>query len=713
MRNTITALVLLLALNASAQTNYSPNKIYYQDNIPTGTFEISGWTKKYNVDADGDGIQDIVAMTGTEITVYTAVGNGGFTATTVSAGAYGFPNYGATAGGDLNNDGKLDFVWYNLFSNDLVVSYWSGIGSDYVPTYTTPARLNIPGLGAFDGSGDQMGLYGLNTADIDSDGDVDILGFGPNGIQLPHMIINNGDGTFTRYDLHPEAAYHTFSQVTDWNGDGRQDVLVSENGGIVLYTNDGNSGTPSVPSFTKTILVNAAAADNFDAVTGYFDVVDFNQDGQKDILLNASSFDFNTFSNYYFTRVFINTTTAPPAYTFAATELQKQFGYPAAVIGGFGARYEDIDGNGVLDVIGICGRNTAQPTRQLGVTLFSINGQNLVSATQATLMDRGPLTVGFGHASLNMMIDDVDGDNQRDYMIGYSNYPNVLLYRTRFPHFSQSGLTDFQLENKVFVGGSNTDVITLTVSATGGAGSLWVPNDNGALITNNGTLAVTLQGTVEQINYCLASTYFTPANNATYQLNFSVTNAFSETFTNSLQLTHGGIILPVQGLTLTATKKEGVAIVNWQTLSEQHALDFLVQHSSNGAAWTTIGTVTANGNTTGISSYHFVHQQPVKGTNFYRLIQRDHNGRFVHSNVATLAWNSTGNALTIYPNPVVGKKLSVVLEEAATLQVFDSRGQMILQQTMQKGLHQLNLSRFASGVYLIQAGKAQQKVMVP
>ncbi|HUC82488.1 MAG TPA: FG-GAP-like repeat-containing protein [Flavisolibacter sp.] len=713
MRKTLLALVLVSALYASAQTSLSPNTIYYQENFSPGSFRVSNSNKTYHVDANGDGRKDIVALNGYEIFVYTANGNGGFAVTPVFDGGYSFYGHGTMAAADLNKDGKLDFVWYNEFFNDLIVRYWSGTGSDNLPEYTAPTQLNLTGLGAVDDYwAYQMGLYGINTADIDGDGDVDILGFGPNGIQRPHMIINNGDGSFTRYDLHSEAAYQSFSQVTDWNGDGRLDVLVPENGGIVLYTNDGNSGVPSIPSFTKTVLVSAADASYFDSNGGYFDVVDFNQDGKKDILLNAFSYDFLANSFYTITRVLMNTTAAAPAYTFVPTELERTLGFFETMIGGFGARYEDVDGNGMLDVIGITGIAAAN-TSPLRVTLFSIDGQNVVTATQAPLISKGPLTAGFGEAGVNLAIEDIDGDNQRDYVIGHFNYPNVVSYRTRFPHFSQSGVTDFMLENKVFVGGNNADMVTLTVNITGGAGSFSVPNDNGAVITDNGSLTVTIEGTVEQINYCLASSFFTPANNAVYQLNFSVTNALSETFTNSLRLNQGGSILPVQGLTLAATKKAGAAIINWQTQSEQNALDFLVQHSSNGTNWTTIGTVTANGNSTIASHYSFVHQQPVTGVNFYRLIQRDNNGRFIHSSVVTLAWTAPASSLAVYPNPVVGKKLSVVLEEAVTVQVYDARGVMVLQQKMQKGLNELNLSGFASGMYLLQAGKAQQKLMVP
>lgn len=712
MKTTLPALGLLFALNAIAQPNYSPNKIFYQDRISEGNFRLSNENKTYHLDANGDGVKDIVAVTGSELYVYTALGNGHFKASQVSVGSYNLNGFGTTAAADLNQDGKIDFVWYNEKANDMIVSYWLGNGSDNVPTYTTPTPLHLSGLGAIDSYwGYQMGLYGVNTADIDGDGDVDILGFGPNGIQRPHMIINNGDNTFTRFDLHTDPAYQSYSQVTDWNGDGRLDVLVPENGNIMLYTNEGNSGTPSIPHFSKSVLVDAATAGEFDSNGSEFDLVDLNQDGRKDIVLNGSAFDFSTYTHYHLTRILINTTTAAPAYSFAATEMLRDFDYPFAVLGGSGARYQDVDGNGVLDIIGVTGKSNTTLI-QLSVNLLNIDAQNVVSATQAPLISNGPLTHNFGEASLSMLINDIDGDNQPDYVLGYSNQPNVVSYRTRFPSFTQTE-THFPLQNKVLVGGKNSDQVTLTINVTGGGGSFFVPSSNGAIVTGDGSLSLTIQGTVEQINVCLADSYFIPAQNATYQLNFGISNTFGETFTNSLSLIQGGITLPVQGLIVNATKKAGAAEVTWQTLSEKDAMDFLVQHSQNGTSWTTIGNVTANGNSTSSSYYRLLHQQPVKGTNYYRLIQRDTNRKLTYSKVVTVAWNTPGNSLAIYPNPVVGKMLSVVLEEAATVQLYDARGVMLLQQKMEKGVHQLNLSGFAGGMYLIRAGLAQQMVLVP
>ena len=47
----------------------------------------------------------------------------------------------------------------------------------------------------------------------------------------------------------------------------------------------------------------------------------------------------------------------------------------------------------------------------------------------------------------------------------------------------------------------------------------------------------------------------------------------------------------------------------------------LIEHATDGRHFTEIGKITGAGNSTTIQHYSFKHEQPVNGTNYYRLKQ--------------------------------------------------------------------------------------------
>ena len=98
---------------------------------------------------------------------------------------------------------------------------WRAIKSE-----TNRVYLN-DGTGHFtdadDISGDRNRTSSLITADIDGDGDIDVLV--GNDIQANRVYINDGAGNFTGADIS-STSYNTKSlAVADINGDGSMDVL--------------------------------------------------------------------------------------------------------------------------------------------------------------------------------------------------------------------------------------------------------------------------------------------------------------------------------------------------------------------------------------------------------------------------------------------------------------------------------------------------------
>lgn len=168
-------------------------------------------------DFNGDGIQDIVTIPGSDGRAHLALGDGvgGFT-TSVSGPVSAFaPN--ALAVGDLNSDNRPD----------VAASSFSGV--QIVFNDGTGPSIAGPWL---DGSG-----RGVAIADFDVDGDLDVASCGDD--RMVRYFLNDGTGAFT-LDTSVDVGQRIFGIAAgDFDRDGRPDLACAgEAGKIHLLTND-------------------------------------------------------------------------------------------------------------------------------------------------------------------------------------------------------------------------------------------------------------------------------------------------------------------------------------------------------------------------------------------------------------------------------------------------------------------------------------------
>lgn len=188
--------------------------------------------------------------------------------------------------------------------------------------------------------------------------------------------------------------------------------------------------------------------------------------------------------------------------------------------------------------------------------------------------------------------------------------------------------------------------------------------------------------------------------------------SLSSTVLNTLTLAANGAALPVTWLKFTAEKKQSTSLINWATATEQNTQDFLVQHSVMGSDWKTLGAVKAAGSATTRKDYMFTHYTPAAGYNYYRLIQRDQDGQFSYSKVATVLMDKDDIKLKVFPNPVNDGKLNVLLKEATQVRLFDAAGRQVLTQRLDAGLQTLNVSGLQGGVYNLRAGSETISIVI-
>jgi hypothetical protein len=166
--------------------------------------------------------------------------------------------------------------------------------------------------------------------------------------------------------------------------------------------------------------------------------------------------------------------------------------------------------------------------------------------------------------------------------------------------------------------------------------------------------------------------------------------------------------LPLNLLQFTAKRAGAKIELNWQTANEQKTDYFLIERSTDGYNYSTIGRVKAGGNSNTLLNYYFADGYPADGNNYYRLKMIDADLKSTYSNVVLL--KASGNELLkIWPNPFT-KQLNLAFNAQHTgkvqLKITDTEGRIVYTQpiAVNRGSNQImvhQLSLLPPGIYLL------------
>lgn len=164
--------------------------------------------------------------------------------------------------------------------------------------------------------------------------------------------------------------------------------------------------------------------------------------------------------------------------------------------------------------------------------------------------------------------------------------------------------------------------------------------------------------------------------------------------------------LPLSWQSFTALKQNEKVLLNWSTANEQNTRDFTVQHSTDGTNWYAIGTVAAAGNSSTERKYSFTHATPVKGNNFYRIMQTDIDNRKTYSVIRKLLSGKPDASITVLGNPVTNDQLVLLVNEAQTISLLTTDGKLVWQKQCTAGMQSLDVSSLPSGIYILKSAGA-------
>ena len=149
----------------------------------------------------------------------------------------------------------------------------------------------------------------------------------------------------------------------------------------------------------------------------------------------------------------------------------------------------------------------------------------------------------------------------------------------------------------------------------------------------------------------------------------------------------GTFALPVSFGTIKALQKTTGIEVSWSTYTERNLGHFEIEKSLNGQQFSSIGQVNAAGNSDVKTNYAFTDNLLVNGNNFYRIKSIDLDGKSGLSQVVKVNTSGKNSDLTIYPNPVVGSRISFQVSnlprDMYNLQLYNFSGQLVYNEQYQ------------------------------
>lgn len=318
------------------------------------TQTVNSINSSYNicvVDMNGDHKDDIVGVSPNNLRVHVQGTGGAFTVVDYPITGSSLMPQWSMAAGDYNRDGRNDLILGNASG----LTIWKSNGTGY--TSITP--------------GEYIFCQRTNFADLNNDGNLDL--FSCHDIAPNVYYLNDGAGNLTYYQssitpgaMNIGAGGGNYSTLfTDFDNDGDTDVFISKCSGppCELHRNDGNG------VYTN---ISAAAGINITPIQTWSSAVaDFDNDGDMDIIITASSGTHKFFRN--------NKDTS----TVAFTNITAGSGWDTnSSINVDNVAY-DFDNDGLVDVLGGGGKimfnqgnNFFSPVSYSGISVGAIGDLN-------------------------------------------------------------------------------------------------------------------------------------------------------------------------------------------------------------------------------------------------------------------------------------------------------------------------------------------------
>jgi Secretion system C-terminal sorting domain len=179
---------------------------------------------------------------------------------------------------------------------------------------------------------------------------------------------------------------------------------------------------------------------------------------------------------------------------------------------------------------------------------------------------------------------------------------------------------------------------------------------------------------------------------------------------------------PVKLLTFGATKFNTDILVKWETAQEINNSHYIIERSTDGISFSSVGQVKGNENSNVIVAYNFLDVNAPTVNLYYRLKQVDVDGTFTYSDVVLVrAGKSNNGTISIFPNPIADYKININISNLpkvkGEINIISTDGKKVFTTyrnfAVENSLLQLQIpSSILPGTYLLQIVHAKAEINV-
>lgn len=162
--------------------------------------------------------------------------------------------------------------------------------------------------------------------------------------------------------------------------------------------------------------------------------------------------------------------------------------------------------------------------------------------------------------------------------------------------------------------------------------------------------------------------------------------------------------LPISLKSYNVAIENNTAVLSWRMVSELSSSSFVVEKSSDGINFSSIGTVFSAEGYIGEAEYSFIDKHPYFGNNYYRinLIEVVEQERCLGVRKVTYNYENT---ISLYPNPVSGNTISLqtmaIIKGKVSFSITDMAGRTYKSGLITDYPQQIDIAGLNTGFYII------------
>jgi GEVED domain/Secretion system C-terminal sorting domain len=149
-------------------------------------------------------------------------------------------------------------------------------------------------------------------------------------------------------------------------------------------------------------------------------------------------------------------------------------------------------------------------------------------------------------------------------------------------------------------------------------------------------------------------------------------------------------------------------VLNWVTTNEQNVKWHIIQKSSDAVNYIDIDTIAASN--LFAATYNALDAHPYSCKNYYRLRSVDIDGQHSLSNIVLIQNNCKQVNFILYPNPVTDQLNISGLKIGEQVELYCTDGKLLVTQKVTASTQQLDMSKYAKGMYEVIIVNAAERV---